>query len=62
MRQVGDKVKISLVGGLNYENLIDHGWIVDTKLEIVRVKDSKYPYTVKLPDNTTLDISELDIV
>lgn len=62
MRQVGDKIKLSLAGGLNYENLVNHGWSVNTKLEIIKVKEnSKYPYTIKLPDNTEFQISELDI-
>ena len=64
MRKVGNKVRITTGGysGLNYFNLVERGWTPSTELEIVKLTDDReYPYVIKLPDNTTLQISEWDI-
>lgn len=62
--RVGQKVKLQTNGyiGLNYENLIEHKWTPGTLVEVIEIDNSYvHPYLIRLPDNTTLRISDRDI-
>lgn len=64
MKEVGSKVKLHTgkYAGLNYENLVVHGWTPDTLIEITEIDERfNHPYLIKLPDGTKLRISDRDI-